>query len=351
VVVSHAQSDGKNQLRASPLISHIPEISIADLNISQIGETGRIGFNSAELEQLLDNTAPLIPVGSYLTGGSSLLYDQSACPFRAFANYRLGADGLEEPISGIDAKTKGIITHRVLQLLWQQIGDQERLLAIDALELKQLLEQIVSHELSILKKHRPETFTPRFIAIEQDRLTELIIEWLELEKQRAPFKAFSLEQKERINLAGLELDVRVDRIDLLEDETKLIIDYKTGKNLSYKGWFEQRLEEPQLPLYSTTESDQISGVCLAGVNQSKPGFKGITEQGGVVPGVKEFSKIRESTDYSSWDGLKNAWKQRLELLAEEILAGRADVCPKDAKVCTYCPLPSLCRIYEWGDDS
>lgn len=350
VVVSHAQTDGKKQLRASPLISHIPELSVDDLDIAQIGETGRIGFNSAMLEQIVDNTAPELPTDSYLPGGSSLLTDQSACPFRAFANHRLGADGLEEPVSGIDARTKGIITHRVLQLLWQQIGDQERLLAIDAIELKQLVENIVSHELAILKKHRPETFTPRFIAIEQDRLTELIIEWLELEKQRAPFKTVSLEQKERINLSGLELDVRVDRVDLLEDGSKLIIDYKTGKNLSYRGWFEQRIEEPQLPLYSTTESEKISGVCLAGVNQSKPGFKGITEQGGVVPGVKEFAKNRESADYSSWDGLKHAWKQRLKLLAEEILAGRADVCPKEAKVCTYCPLPSFCRIHEWGDD-
>jgi probable DNA repair protein len=298
----------------------------------------------------ISNKAPEIPAGSHLKGGSSLLQDQSACPFRAFANHRLGAAGLEEPVSGVDARIKGIITHRVLQLLWQQIGDQESLLTMDGLELKQLIESTVSRELSAIKQQRPETFTPRFMQIEQDRLTELILQWLELEKQRAPFKAATLEQKEKVNLSGLNIDVRADRIDLLEDGTKLIIDYKTGKNLSYKGWFEQRIEEPQLPLYSTIESAKIAGVCLAGVNQPKLGFKGITEQSGVVPGVKEFAKNRESADYPSWDGLKHAWKQRLELLAEEIQSGRADVLPKSPKECSYCPLPSLCRIHEWGED-
>lgn len=351
VIVSHAQSDGKSQLRASPLIAQIPEILIDELAIAQIGEISRIGFNSVELEQLADNSAPEIPAGTHVTGGSSLLHDQSACPFRAFANHRLGAAGLEDPVSGVDARIRGIITHRVLQLLWQQIDDQESLLAMDSLELEQLIENTVSRELSVLKKQRPETFTPRFVEIERDRLTELVLQWLDLEKQRTPFKVAYLEQRERINLAGLEIDVRADRVDLLEDGTKLIIDYKTGKNISYKGWFEQRIEEPQLPLYSTTESEIIAGVCLAGVNQSKLGFKGITEHSGVVPGVKEFSKNRESADYSSWDGLKHAWKQRLELLAEEILSGRSDVTPKSPKECNYCPLPSLCRIHEWGEDS
>jgi hypothetical protein len=137
---------------------------------------------------------------------------------------------------------------------------------------------------------------------------------------------------------------------LLEDGTKLIVDYKTGKSISYKSWFDRRIGEPQLPLYCTINSEDISGVCLAGVNRAKLGFKGITEQSEVVPGVKEFSKNRESTDYSDWNGMKQAWIERLELLADEVRSGRADVMPKEPKVCDYCPLPSLCRIHEWGED-
>ncbi len=350
VIVSYAQTDGKSQLRASPLIVNVAEIKIEDLAVANCSELSSLGYSSAELEQLLDNSGPEISTGTHIKGGSKLLDDQSVCPFRAFANHRLGAAQLEDPASGVDARIKGIITHTVLQRVWQQIGDQERLLSMDGLDLKQLVEKTVSYELSAIKQQRPETFTPRFMQIEQDRLTELILQWLELEKQRAPFKAVSLEQKEKVNLSGLNIDVRADRIDLLEDGTKLIIDYKTGKNLSYKGWFEPRIEEPQLPLYSSIESANISGICLAGVNQSQLGFKGMTEHDGVVPGVKAFAKNRESVDYADWNELKNAWRQRLNLLADEILAGKADVMPKNAKVCNYCPLPSLCRIHEWGED-
>jgi ATP-dependent helicase/DNAse subunit B len=91
-------------------------------------------------------------------------------------------------------------------------------------------------------------------------------------------------------------------------------------------------------------------VCLAGVNKVKLGFTGIVEHAEPVPGVKAFDQIKESGEYANWDDLKNAWKQRLELLAEEIQQGRAEVKPRDNKVCTYCPLPSLCRIHEWGEE-
>lgn len=350
VIVSHANTDGKSELRPSPLIGHLPEILLNELDVADLDQISHIGFNSANLEQLHDSKAAEIPTGTHIKGGSGLLNDQSACPFRAFATHRLGATGLEEPISGLDARIKGIITHRVLQLVWQQLVDQERLLSMDGHELKQLVTNIVSSELAAVKKYRPETFAPRFIEIEQDRLTDLILQWLELEKQRAPFKAVSLEQREKINLSGLKIDVRADRIDQLQDGTKLIIDYKTGKNPTYKGWFEQRIEEPQLPLYSTITGEEITGVCLAGVNSAKPGFKGVTEQADVVPGVKEFSKSRESADYSGWNDLTASWKQRLELLAEEILSGRADVMPKEPKVCNYCSLPTLCRIHEWEEE-
>ncbi len=352
VVVSHAGADGVNQLRVSPLVADIPLATVEDLDCAQVVDISHAGFGSTELEVLVDNKAPPLPVGSHLPGGSRLLADQSACPFRAFANHRLGATDIEDPVSGVDARTRGIMTHRVLQGVWQQIRDQEHLLAMDENQLGRLVTDVVSQELSRIRPIRPETFAPRFIAIEQERLTDLILEWMQLESQRAPFAVVSLERRERVGLAGLEMDIVADRIDQLEDGTKLIIDYKTGKSLSYAGWFEQRIEEPQLPLYATTNAATISGVFLAGINRANLRIRGVAEQDGVVPGVKAFGKTKEAVDYAGWDGLKTEWKQRLELLAHEVLDGRAEVRPKDInRDCVYCPLPSLCRIHEWGEES
>ncbi len=351
IVVSHAETDDANQLRVSPLVAHIPLLSVDDLDIAQVAELPRLGFGSAELEQLVDNKAPTLPPGTHLTGGSRLLSDQSACPFRAFANHRLGTRPVEDPVSGVDARIRGIMTHRILQEIWQQIGSQDRLLNLDNSELRQLVTDIVANELSRIKTTRPITFAPRFIEIEQKRVTELMLDWLDLERQRAPFEAISLEQKERVNIAGLELDVVADRTDQLKDGTTLIIDYKTGK-LAYKGWFDQRIEEPQLPLYATTNSTDVVGIFLAGVSRGNLGFKGVSNHADLVPGVKAFAdQKKENEGYAGWDGLKAEWKARLELLATEILQGRADVMPKDrSKDCAYCPLPSLCRIHEQEND-
>lgn len=345
VVVSHSETDGKNQLRVSPLVAHIDTKSGDELGVVAISDLSHIGFGSAELEEVVDNSAPQLPVGTHLSGGSRLLADQSACPFRAFANHRLGATVIEEPVSGVDARTKGIITHQILQKVWEQIEGHDRLTAMDDSELRQLVEQEVSKEISKIRSDRPKTFVPRFVDIEQQRVSGLILAWLEFERLREPFKVVSLEQKQSVDIGGLQLNVIADRIDELSDHSQLIIDYKTKKrqDLSCKGWLEPRIEEPQLPLYATTTAANITGVFLAGVNRASMGFKGVSEEAGVVPDIKAFP--------DDWDSLKAEWKQSLELLAQEILQGRAEVMPKDSnKDCTYCPLPALFRIHEWGEE-
>ena len=346
VIVSHSETDGKNRLRVSPLVAHLPAMSFDDLDVAKVSDLSRVGFGSANMEELIDNRVSQIPAGTHLPGGSRLLADQSACPFRAFANHRLGATVLEDPVSGVDARTRGIITHRILQMVWEQIEDHDRLMSMEESELLQLVAKEVGKELSKFRSIRPTTFVPRFIEIEQQRLTELILAWLEFERLRVPFKVVSLEHKQTVEIGGLQIDVITDRIDELNDEAQLIIDYKTKKkkDLSCNGWLEQRIEEPQLPLYASTSQANIAGVFLAGVNKASMGFKGMSEEAGVVPDIKAFSE--------NWDSLKVGWKQSLELLAHEILAGRAEVSPKDqAKDCTYCPLPALCRIHERGEGS
>ncbi len=350
VVVSHAETDGVNRLRVSPLVAHLPLVTADDLDIAQVVDISRIGFGSTELEELVDQDAPPLPAGAHLPGGTRLLADQSACPFRAFANHRLGASAIEDPVSGMDARTRGIMTHRVLQGVWRQIGDQERLLTMEHAELRQLVTEVVSQVLSGIRLRRPETAAPRFIEIEQERVTELTMEWLGLERLRAPFKVVSLEQRQVVAIGGLLLDVVTDRIDELEDKRQLIVDYKTTKKKDltklFKKWFEMRIGEPQLPLYAITNEADIAGVLLAGVNMTSMGFIGVCEESDLVPGIKAFNKDK-SNDHIGWDELKKEWRQQLELLAHEVLEGWAEVNPQDYKNdCKFCPLPSLCRIHE-----
>jgi hypothetical protein len=49
---------------------------------------------------------------------------QSACPFRAQAEFRLGARALEEPEIGVAASERGDLVHTVRARIWRDTRDQ-----------------------------------------------------------------------------------------------------------------------------------------------------------------------------------------------------------------------------------
>jgi hypothetical protein len=72
-------------------------------------------------------------------GGASVLRDQSACPFRGLALHRLGADGLEAPHAGLDARERGTLVHRTLAGIWAQLKTRDALDAMPPAGLEALL--------------------------------------------------------------------------------------------------------------------------------------------------------------------------------------------------------------------
>ena len=64
---------------------------------------------------------------------------------------------------------------------------------------------------------------------EQRRLRDLLCKWLRIEGQREPFEVERLEQDVEIaRHAGLAFSVRIDRVDKLQDGSRVLIDYKIG---------------------------------------------------------------------------------------------------------------------------
>src|SRR5213594_3620240 len=62
-------------------------------------------FKLKKLETLQDRVAPAVRE-KQVRGGTRVLSDQAACPFRAFARHRLHAQELEEPAEGLDASKR-----------------------------------------------------------------------------------------------------------------------------------------------------------------------------------------------------------------------------------------------------
>jgi hypothetical protein len=46
---------------------------------------------------------------------------QAACPFRAFVELRLGAEDLEVPVPGLDARQRGTLIHAALEVFWTEV--------------------------------------------------------------------------------------------------------------------------------------------------------------------------------------------------------------------------------------
>jgi probable DNA repair protein len=346
VLVSHAARNQDQPLRPSPLIAGLPVLEAADLGLAVGGDPYQ--GQAVELEQFTDNNGPALAAGSRIPGGTWIFSDQAQCPFRAFALHRLGAESIEEPVSGLDGRERGSLLHSVMEAVWSRLQDRATLLATPPEALESLIRESVERALQAAVPHKPVTFAPRFTELERERLIGLVLQWLELEKQRADFTVEALEQRTTMSVGELQLDTRADRVDRLQEGGLSIIDYKTGK-ASSSGWFEQRLEEPQLPLYAIAAGEeQVSALLLARLRREEQGFIGVAREEGIAPKVRAFSESKQSKDYDGWGDLFRQWRESLEQLAAEIQAGRADVDPKDpAKSCRYCPLPSLCRIHEW----
>lgn len=342
IIFSYARMHDDNHAQPSPLIRDLPESN----EYSAYHASSKEIFQHKSLEQITDDTAPEIMANEQPTGGVKIIQNQALCPFKAFSESRLGARDLESPLPGLRSKERGTIVHQVLELCWKELQTQEKLLAASDNELNVLLDASIDKALS---EHAiPQHQQSSYLSLEKQRLKKLILEWFAIEKQRSPFMVISSESKSDIKLGKLNISVQVDRIDQLADGNKLIIDYKTDSNLSRSGWFSDRPEAPQLPLYAQIDSQHTAGITYAHVAAGKLSFLGISQYELDIKGIIP-SNDSVSSENKNWHEVAKDWEVNLNKLADHFYCGKAEVDPKDPKkTCQRCSLKPLCRIYQYN---
>ena len=348
VVMSFPAKQGEEHLRVSPLISDLPRIDKNALELWQGPGWREIVQQSGQLCVLVNDIAPPCEQ-TLVSGGSGIFRTQSLCPFRAFAEYRLGGRPLQTLQIGLDPMQRGSLLHRVLELFWRDVKDQQTLNAMSDDQLNDRLASFIKTAVSEMADSNPKTFTRRFTRIESLRLQSLAFEWLVNEKGRAPFTVQSLEQKREADINGIRVHLMIDRVDELADGRRLVIDYKTGK-VSPAQWFGERPEEPQLPLYSAVEGENVCAVLFGQIRADGTGFNGVVEEDGLIPGLPGRSRqLKEAME--QWPAVLQEWDATVKRLAADFKAGRAEVDPKKPATCTssFCELSALCRIDEWDE--
>jgi probable DNA repair protein len=336
VICSHAEQIEGLPAFVSPLTRHLKEISATELvTLPQTKKALRF-----ELEELDDSEAPEVNTKEKIRGGTGIIKQQAACPFRAFGEYRLKAKAAETPELGIDNKSKGILTHKVLELLWTQLKNQDNLKALDEQALNELIQEKIEQAFT---ENPSNESSAAILALEKTRLHKLIDKWLAYEKTRQPFSVIANEQWQSIRVGKLKLHVQVDRIDQVEGSNHFLIDYKTGQP-QLSDWFGKRPNEPQLPLYATSHDYPVAGLAFAQLRPSEVRFKGVVQDKDELPNCQLLEKIKAAgTD--NWQAQLKQWEYELAKLGNQFMEGHAVADPKNSRLtCQYCKLTSLCRI-------
>ena len=323
VVVSHPTMEADRALLPSPLISAVP------IGKPQAGARERYRdriFAARRSETVQDGQAPALTTKTP-RGGTRILADQAACPFRAFARHRLAAQSLEEPVDGPDARARGKLLHTLMKELWSELKGSAGLQGDCGAAIERAAAAAV----------REANFEEAFAALERKRLAKLARDWLEVERERPPFEVVAMEEKRKLAVAGLELNGRIDRMDKLEAGGHALIDYKTGRP-STGEWLGERPDDPQLPLYALNAAEDICVVAFAKLKTGEMRYIGFSEQKDVIPGMKSAK---------DWVALVDGWKKEIESLGVGFASGDARVDPKHLlQTCRYCDLQPLCRVYE-----
>ncbi|MEE4146086.1 MAG: PD-(D/E)XK nuclease family protein [Halieaceae bacterium] len=298
------------------------------------------------LEQLADDRAPALEEGEAagVGGGSGLLEDQSQCPFRAFARRRLRVEPLGAFSLALSAADRGSLLHDALNALWGDILDHRTLMGLDDAAEAEAVTAAVRAAISAVPAGRRRLLGSAYWQLEEQRLAGLLREWLAVEKLRTEFVVSQREQDIELTLGQLRLNLRVDRIDRLADGSQLIIDYKSGVS-RVQDWLGERPAKPQLLLYGIAAPDAAAALAFAQIRPRDSRFVGLGRVG-AAPGIAtDIEKVVQARmPATDWESLNACWRDNLERLAAEFLAGDARVDPLADNSCTWCGLQPLCRI-------
>lgn len=331
-VFSLSDSGEGSSSMPSPLL---PRTVPVDLTATPQPHWRKMQERAPELESLWDEQAPP-HAGNERTRGVATLRAQSRCAFRGFAETRLDAQPLEQPVPGFNERERGELVHHALQHVWTALGDSNALHTVRADAEQRLIDEAAARAIeSVCQRRDPGR---RWRLREAVRLRNLLGKWLQLERARAPFIIEALEGRDQIaRFGGLDFRVRIDRVDRLLDGGRVLIDYKTGA--ADPDWRGERPDNPQLPVYALLSPQALVAVAYAKVNAAECGFVAESERGEIFPRTRRS----ELEGMATFAELIRVWSRRIERLAGEFAAGRAEVAPT-IKACQSCKLQGLCRV-------
>ena len=263
-------------------------------------------------------------------------------PPTVLLSIRIGFKGKGELLDEPESKDIGNFIHKLLEDSYRGFIGKEFI--IDETFKKNFFKMFDSYfKQHLEKKMGSDAF------ILKDIMKSRLNKYLENEEKREVRKVLSLEDDALggvIKLAGrgIKFTCRIDRIDLLQNDSILIIDYKTGTTAKIpaglKGLetlqmdresIKEKVHSFQLPLYyyftSNKYKDKVLNAALYGLQQID---------------LKSFIK---SKDIANAGSIMDKCFEALSFIISEILDPDKDfeADTSNERICQYCPFINLCR--------
>lgn len=334
-------ADSEQTLLPSQLIADIADgVPPANGDKNDFSHYLEVLYSSQQLETVDCHLGPAITPedlneDNELKGGASVIKTQSANPFDAFALYRLHARPPMSAVSGFSPIEQGNILHQALATIWKNIQTRAALIALETTELKAMVQAAINTEVRQQQQRKYDHLGSTLCQLEMERQVHIILSWLNFEKTRPPFKVVSIEDTCFLNLQGVKIKLRIDRVDQLEDGSYLILDYKTGESRT-TDWHGDRPRDPQLPLYLIAHKAPVSGISFAQINVRKQTLAGLHNGEHAIKEAAGFKAIGDERVKDSritlpepWQGAKNYWQTNIEALLSQFLSGKCNVDYRD----------------------
>jgi probable DNA repair protein len=194
---------------------------------------GDPGWHAAVLNGISGTTVlehdPVSPVlaGEIVGGGAGTIQRQCNEPFTAFVSARLGVSGLQTIAAGLSPMMRGNLVHNALFYLYEDTPSQSAIRSWGARETEVRIGNAVERAFERYEWNADRVLGA-LLVLERRRTAALLKELIRVDLEREAFSVDAVEASVDVNLGGVPLSLRIDRVDRFEDGTIAILDYKTG---------------------------------------------------------------------------------------------------------------------------
>jgi len=255
------------------------------------------GWHAATLSKrgatvVVEESVPKITPDEHVSGGAGTIQRQMTDPIAAFIVGRLGVRNLQTQAVGLPAPLRGNIIHDALHQLYIDApsrgdiggwsGDDTRSRIAAALD-----AAFARHE------RNSGVVLMELLKLERGRVRELLRNFVAIDLTRGEFSIAAVEHEVAFAEAGVRLQLRVDRIDRLPDDSLAILDYKTGAKKKFLQ-SDGQPREIQLIAYACALDDPVSAVALVNIDSREVSFdgagRGYTDEAGWVDSLADWKR-------------------------------------------------------------